>query len=491
MLRLYSQAADRLTPMMSGPIAPGRRFLIVLLVAILARLVTFGNPIVHVDEEFYFVTAQAWTHGALPYVDVWDRKPIGLFLVYLPAAALGMPAGIWAYQAMALASLVATALLIARLADRAGWNKGALAGALAYVLWVDFVDGQGGQAPIFYNLLIIAAAVLIAPRPGENTPRTRGLIAMALVGLALQIKYSVVFEGMFFGLWLLVREWRSGRRWSILPYGAALVALAILPTLLAWCAFASIGAGDAWVYANLTSILERNADPLFEQLGNLAKILLITSPLIAATILAVGSSGQTPETPALRRWLFTWVIAAAFGLLIFGSWFEHYTLPLMVPLSVCAAGFFGDHRDGRRAVLAVLILAFIGGQIVLISKRFTRGTQAQFTAIADAIGQGPGCLYVYSGETALYPATGRCALTRYLFPSHLGRVRETGAIGVDQPAEIARILALKPEIVVLRPAYRGERADTRALVMADMRAAYRLRAVRPLGNQAIQIFERR
>jgi hypothetical protein len=139
----------------------------------------------------------------------------------------------------------------------------------------------------------------------------------------------------------------------------------------------------------------------------------------------------------------------------------------------------------------MLILAFVGGQIVLISKRFTRGTQAEFTAIADAIGQGPGCLYVYSGETALYPATGRCALTRYLFPSHLGRVRERGAIGVDQPAEIARILALKPEIVVLRPAYRGERADTRALVMADMRAAYRLRAVRPLGNQAIQIFERR
>ena len=492
MLRLYSQAVDRLTPMMSGPMVPGRRFLIVLLVAILARLVTFGNPIVHVDEEFYFVTAQAWAHGALPYVDVWDRKPIGLFLIYLPAAALGMPLGTWVYQAMALASLAGTAMLIARLADRAGWNRGALAGALAYVLWVNFVDGQGGQAPIFYNLLIIAAAVLIAPRPAEKAPRTRGMMAMALVGLALQIKYSVVFEGMFFGLWLLVREWRSGRRWSILPYGAALVSLALLPTLLAWCAFASIGAGDAWVYANLTSILERNADPLIEQLGNLAKIVLITSPLIAATILAVRSRGmETRETPALRRWLFTWAISSGFGLLIFGSWFDHYALPLMVPLAVCAAGFFGDHRDGRRAVLAVLILAFVGGQIVLISKRFTRGTPAQFHAIVDAIGQGPGCLYVYSGETALYPATGRCALTRFLFPSHLGRVRETGAIGVDQPAEIARILALKPAIVVLRPAYRGERTDTRALVMEEMRRDYRLRAVRPLGNQTIQIFERR
>lgn len=487
MSRYFSLAANRLIT----PMTPGRRLLIILLVAIVARAITFGNPIVHVDEEFYFVAAQAWTHGALPYVDVWDRKPVGLFLIYLPAAALGMPLGIWAYQAMALASLVATALLIARLADRAGWSKGALAGALAYVLWVDFVDGQGGQAPIFYNLLIIGAAALIAPRPTESAPRLRGFAAMALVGLALQVKYSVVFEGLFFGLWLLWREWRSGQRRLVLPYGAALVALAMLPTLLAWCAFVSIGAEDAWVYANLTSILDRNPDPMLEQLGNLAKILLITSPLIAAALLAVRSGGETPETRAVRRWLFAWASSAAFGLLIFGSWFEHYALPLMVPLAVCAAGFFGNHRTGRRVVLPLLILAFVGGQVTLISKRYTRGTPAQFHAIADAIGHGPGCLYVYSGETALYPATGRCALTRYLFPSHLGRVRETGAIGVDQRAEIARILALKPAIVVLRPAYRGERADMRALVMEDMRKAYRLRAVRPLGNQAIEIFERR
>ncbi len=488
MPRFFSHAADRLTT----PMAPARRVLIILLVAILARAITFGNPIVHVDEEFYFVAAQAWTHGALPYVDVWDRKPIGLFLIYLPAAALGMPLGIWAYQAMALASLVATALLIARLADRAGWNRGALAGALAYVLWVDFVDGQGGQAPIFYNLLIIGAAALLAPRAAENAPRLRGLAAMALVGLALQVKYSVVFEGMFFGLWLLWRDWRAGRRWATLPYGAALVAVALLPTLLSWLAFASIGAGDAWFYANITSILDRKPDPMLEQFGNLVKILLITSPLIAAAILAVRSGGErTPETRAVRLWLYAWTASAALGLLVFGSWFEHYALPLMMPLAICAAGFLGDHHDGRRAALAILVLAFIGGQATLVTKRNNRGTPDQFYAIADAIGRGPGCLYVYSGESGFYPASGRCALTRYIFPSHLGRLREEGAIGIDQQAEIERVLSLKPAIVVLRPAYHGERTELRALVMEEMRRNYRPRAQRPLGNQKIEIFERR
>ncbi len=73
------------------------RWTILLATALLVRALTFGNPILHVDEEFYFAAARAMVHGAVPYVDVWDRKPVGLFLFYWPAAALGVPLGIWAY----------------------------------------------------------------------------------------------------------------------------------------------------------------------------------------------------------------------------------------------------------------------------------------------------------------------------------------------------------------------------------------------------------
>jgi hypothetical protein len=475
-----------------APMTWGRRLIVITLLAIAVRAITFGNPIVHTDEQFYFVTASQWLHGALPYVDVWDRKPVGLFLVYLPAAAFGYPLGIWVYQAMALASLVATAMLITSLAERAGWGKGALAGAVAYVLWVNFVDGQGGQAPIFYNLPIAGAAALIAPRREEGAGRVlRAFAAMTLVGCALQIKYSVVFEGMFFGLWLLWREWRLGARWAIVPYGAGLVAVSALPTAVAWLAFDLAGAGDAWVYANVTSILERRPDPALEQLGNLLKIALITSPLIAATILAWGRGDAAPTARAMRHWLFGWVIASAFGLLVFGSWFEHYALPLMVPAAICASGFFGDHPTGPRVVVPVLLVALIGGQATLLIKRAGRGTPAQFEALTAAVGHGPGCLYVYSGESMLYTASGRCKLSRYVFPSHLGRTREEGAIGVDQRAEVERILAQKPAIVVLRPAYRGERPEIRALAMESMRRSYRLRAALPLGNQTVAVYERR
>jgi len=471
------------------------RWFQLLLVALLARAATFGNPIVHVDEQYYWLTAHAWLHGALPYVDVWDRKPIGLFMVYLPAAALGYPLGIWGYQALALASVTASAALLARLVDRAGWGSGALAAGAAYVLWLDFLDGQGGQAPIFYNLLMVAAAALIAPRPDDaERPGRRfgwGLAALALVGLALQVKYSALFEGLYFGLWWLWREHRFGRPMAaILAGGALLVTAALLPTLAAWGAYVAIGQGPAFVYANFVSIRERVPDAWGEQAGNLALIVLTLLPLLAAAALAWRIRDGASPGRAMQEWLFGWLAAATLGLLAFGSWFNHYALPLLMPLSACAAGAIAAHR-WRRFALPMLVLALLGGQAMLIGRQANRGSAREFSRVAAAVGQGPGCLYVYSGETMLYPATRRCSLSRYLFPSHLGRIRERGAIGVDQESEIRRILMAQPAVVVIRKPYRGERPEMRALVMARMAQSYRLKAQLPLGSDTVQVYDRR
>ena len=467
------------------------RWSILLLVAIIARAATFGNPIVHVDESFYFVTARAMLDGALPYVDVWDRKPIGLFLLYVPAAAFGLPLGIWVYQAMALVAVVATALLIARLADRAGWRRGALAGAIAYIVWLDLLEGQGGQSPVFYNLLLVGAAALIASSDRDHDPRSRlrrGLGAMALVGIALQIKYSVVFEGLFFGLWWLWRE-RMRRRHAVpmLAEGALLAVVALVPTALAWGYYQAIGQGPAFLFANFESIALRQPDPMAEKLGNLFTIVLITSPLVAAAILAFLRGDRT----GIRGWLFAWAAAAVFGLLAFGSWFDHYALPMLVPLCICAAGFADDARRSPRITASVLLVALLGGEATVVTKRLDRGAPGQFAQVAAAIGQGPGCLYVYSGNTMLFPATGRCRLSRYVYPSHLNRQRERGAVGVDQQAEIERILSQRPAVVVLRRPFRGERSDMRALVMRRMATDYRLEAQLPLGRDSISVFERK
>ena len=473
------------------------RWAVFLVAAIVLRALTFGNPIVHVDEEFYVATAHAMAHGAVPYLDVWDRKPVGLFLLYWLPLSLGLPLGIWAYQALALASVTATAVLVARLADRAGWAKGALAAGLAYLLWLNLLEGEGGQTPVFYNLLIVGAASLVAPRCDDAAAPARrlgyGLAAFALVGLALQIKYSVVFEGVFFGLWWVWREGRLGRpAWQAVALGIPLAGLAALPSLVAWGWYAARGQGGEFVYANFVSIGQRVPDALIDQLANLGIIVLIVSPLVSMVVL----SARLPRTDGaeqnMRRWLFAWAIVAVAALLVFGSYFDHYALPLLVPLSVYAAGFFAQHRSAARLTLPLFALLFVGSEAILLVKLHGRGTPAQFGAVMRAIDAGPpGCLYVYSGTPMFYAASGRCVLTRYQFPSHLTRVRENGAIGVDQATEITRIMAERPAVVILGPPFRGERPEIRVLIDRLIAPDYVRRPDLPLGNSRFTVYARR
>ena len=468
---------------------------ILLVAAVAVRAVAFGNPVVHVDEEFYFVTAQRMLHGALPFVDIWDRKPIGLFLIYLPAAALGVPLGIWAYQMMALASVVCTALLIVKLAERAGWREGALPAALLYLFMLGFGDGQGGQAPVFYNLIMAFAMLLAVPcaasADSERLRKGKAVAAMALVGVALQVKYSVLFEGIFLGLWLLWREHRLGLPWSrTVKFGAVLVGVALLPTLFAWGAYVALGHGNAWFYANFGSILDRQSDPKLVLLRAFLKVALI----LAVPLIVSGLSRHVPlkdesERP-IRLLMFGWLIASVFGLLVFGSWFNHYALPVMLPSSLCCAGFLGWHRIGRNVLTPLMLLAAcFGGTYTAWSAKWHRGNAGQLETLASAIGHGPGCLYVYSGNAILYAYTGRCIATPWIFPSHLSRERENGALGVDQLQEIGRIFAKRPEIVVMRPEYYGERMAAHRLAVQKLRdGGYSLRGRYPLGDLLIDVY---
>ena len=472
------------------------RWSILLLAAVAARAITFGNPVVHIDEEFYLVTAQQMLHGAVPFVDVWDRKPVGLFLVYLLPAAFGTPAGIWVYQAMALAAVVGTALLIWRLADKAGWSRGGLPAALLYLLMLNFADGQGGQAPVFYNLLTAWAVLLIVPRPDDASDDRRRIhratAAMLILGLAMQIKYSVVFEAIFIGLWLMWNEMRLGTSMAhVLRRGALWAAAVWLPTLTAWAVFILLGHGDPWFYANFGSILARQSDPPMVLIRNFLEVALMLAPLLIVSGLSRHVPvGERREHP-VRALLFGWLIAAVIGLLVFGTRFNHYALPVLLPASLCCAGYLGGTETGRKWVAPLLLLvAALGGEARLVSVKLHRGNAAQLQALADGIGRGPGCMYIYSGNPILYGYTGRCTVSPWVFPSHLSRERENGALGVDQLQEIDRIFtAERPEIVVMRPVYFGERMASHQLAVQRMEAlGYRLRGRWPLGDLSISVY---
>jgi len=88
---------------------------VLTLCAFVVRCGLFGDPLIHVDENFYLWVGERLLRGELPYVDVWDRKPVGLFVLYAAIRLLGGD-GIVQYQVVATLFAAATAWVVARIA---------------------------------------------------------------------------------------------------------------------------------------------------------------------------------------------------------------------------------------------------------------------------------------------------------------------------------------------------------------------------------------
>src|ERR1700756_4508221 len=90
-------------------------WLFVVAFVFLLRLPYFNSPTIHIDEEFYLVVADKWVnHGLVPYVDIWDRKPIGIFAIYAVAVALFKNA-VFGYQLIATLFVIATCGAVCRI----------------------------------------------------------------------------------------------------------------------------------------------------------------------------------------------------------------------------------------------------------------------------------------------------------------------------------------------------------------------------------------
>ncbi|WP_277978944.1 hypothetical protein [Sphingomonas phyllosphaerae] len=163
--------------------------ILILCWAIVSRAQTFSNPVVGFDEQFYLLVGDRFLHGMLPYVDIFDRKPIGLFLIYAAARALGGD-GFLGYKLVALTFVTATGFLLHHIAKHYVGRSAALMAALFYISWLNFMEGEGGQSPVFYNLLMVGAASLVLRASRQRDPLRCG--AGAMPWSASRCKSSIV-----------------------------------------------------------------------------------------------------------------------------------------------------------------------------------------------------------------------------------------------------------------------------------------------------------
>lgn len=454
----------------------------------------FGDPVVNMDEQFYLLVGKRLALGHLPYVDIWDRKPFGLFAIYAAACRL-FADPVTGYQLLAAAAVTLTSWVIFAMTRRLTGFSAALAGAAAYPAWLLVFGGVGGQSPVFYNLPMATAAALIARRAAQPDSRTLtrwGCLAMLLVGLAIQIKYTALFEGIFFGLSLMWIAWKAGRPPVRIVFDASLwVVAAWAPTLAAWAAYAALGHGTVFAQANFFSVLS-DSDHALPAIERLAALTFGLFPLwICLWIAWRRWRGVVGPAANEARWLLAWSCAAYLGFLPLGVWNDHYVLPLISPLAATAALAF-DATSRRKLLIAMVVgLGLAGGLGRAIVDFGINGNAAQVQRISALVrAQLHGrCLYVNEDLSILYYEVPSCLPTHYIFPQHLALARYAKGLGVDQIGELKRLLDSRPGVIVISADPDPQTSPiSRRVLLQRLHAYYRIAGQEIVGETPYEVW---
>ncbi|WP_037493604.1 hypothetical protein [Sphingomonas sp. PAMC 26605] len=469
-------------------------FLLLLLLALALRAPDFGNPIIHSDEQYYLLVGSRMWHGALPYIDLWDRKPIGLFLLY--AATRLLPGdGIVAVQLVALLFTTLTAWAIGRAARQTGANAaGALVAGAAYLVWLPLLSGRAGQSPVFFNLFMAAGAILLLHLPALARRCDRRAIvwsgagACLLAGLAIQIKYTPAVEGALFGIAHLYYLRRAGAKpVSLAASGLFWLALGLAPTLAAIGFYWQLGpaAFRAFCYDNFGSIVARGhySYPMELTLRRLAGISAQLLLLVLCAAVAIRRDRARVEI----RLAIAWACAAFVPFVLLGVFFDHYALPLLPPLLTLAAVTFGRHRRIALGIVAAGLTVFA------VEAAIRPDDAPGVRALAGVVKANSGneCPYVFIGDVIVYHLADACIPTAYAFPSTLAYAPEQAATGIDEAAEVRRILAHRPPVIVSasRPLAPWNRQSHAAIETALARA-YRPVFITPRGDYRAIVYLR-
>lgn len=450
-----------------------------VLMALGLRAATFGNPNLFVDEAFYFAAGIDMAHGALPYVDIWDRKPFGHFALYALIAAISRDP--IAYQITAAFFAGYTAFVIWEMArDHAGARAGCLA-AILYLFALPMFGGYGGQSPVFYNALVASCAWIVfrqSQRPDRPGAAWSLILAMGLGGLALTIKQTVVFEISALGLWAAWKSYScTGNLKSTLRTMAIWIAVGAAPTLAIAAYYWLSGHWSEFWQAMVLSNLSKSYDANSAVFGGTIMAKLV-SPL---AIMAIVALRQAPPSD-MKRFILIWLGAAALGVLSVPNLHLHYALPMLVPLALASTPVLARPIAGSVGLVAVMTISFAIHSPLDFAR--TERTISAMERLAQTIRAHDGGrpILIFDGPPMLYHMSGHRSPTALAFPPHLSHGAENNVSHLDTEAELRRVLAQRPGVIVDVPSFRHKPPNART---AELIETYTSRYCRVVGSQLV------
>lgn len=435
------------------------------LLAVVLRFFSFFPSVIDHDESTYLEIARMHLGGKLLYVDMVDIKPPGIFLI------LSFFMSVFGYSIFVLRLLAAlwialTAFLLYKSAMFLVKDvKSAFSAGIIYIFMISTWSffGISLTPEIFFNLFTIAALYLVLRKQSHLNFFFAGLVA----GFGFLVKYFVLFDFTAILLFLLITGYKSDMG---LNFKRALISNL----------FAGIGFIIPFAVMNLIYILDGHFDDLFtvvylaptkypaafnawKMLKFILEFHLLFLPVFFMFYYVLSDKKQTwPAIRQVKLLSVTWAAFALVAVLIAGKTFGHYTIQLMLPVSLLAGMFF--HSDSKYPVFikriispktggAILVILIVAITFLKIEYYTRKDIPREIAAYLKPKLSAADVIYAGNYHHILYYLLEKDSPTKYIHRTLLLKDTHIRALDINTDEEFRKIMAAKPVYIITMKDY--------------------------------------
>ena len=321
--------------------------LLYILLAVFFRFFSFFPSELDHDESTYMIIGNELLKGKELYSDVTDTKPVGIFLIYAALQA------IFGYSIFLKRLFVAfivgiTCYLVQRCSLKLFRNEpAALASGIIYLFytstWCYF--GLSTNTELFFNFFTILSLLFFIRR--SNLSFMAGALMM---GVGFMIKYLVLFDYasfmLVFFIWDIKANGTSLKLTLLYPYILSVIGF-LIPFALTAVYFKLENRFDDFYFITFELPQLYKVSPsiirYFKMLGDL---LLRFFP-ISFFFFYVVLKTQFLKEKKLQLLFLLWMVFVLIAMYLPAKEFSHYTIQLMLPVSLVAGLYFHSHFEPK------------------------------------------------------------------------------------------------------------------------------------------------
>jgi 4-amino-4-deoxy-L-arabinose transferase-like glycosyltransferase len=434
--------------------------------SVILRFFSFFPSVIDHDESTYFEIAREMLGGKLLYVDLIDIKPPGIFMILAGFQA------VFGHSLFVIRLLVAIWIsLTAFMVYKSGkllFNdaRSSLAAGIIYIFLISTWSfyGISTNPEIFFNLFTILALFILLKGKGV----WKFFLAGLLGGIGFIVKYFVLLDfAVFILFFLFLQRLEEGEKRNVSGVIVSLILAGIgflLPFALCNLYYLETGHFDAFVNIiymspqRYPSPINPIKMPLFLldfQLRYFPVFFFFYYALIDWKYSFSGRRGT-------KLLLILWTISSLVAVVISGNHYGHYTIQLMLPVSLMAGAFFHPSRtlprylswiNTRKAGLSAMIVITAVVALMKLEYFIRQDTPREIAQYLKPKLGANDTIYTGNYHHILYYLLKKDSPTPYVHRSILYDNRHIKALNIDQNAEFERIINMNPVYILTQKEY--------------------------------------